>query len=149
MKCAACPFSLQCLRGSLGHPYPLRLCPKCKYICFIVDEYITVDVNMHSHRTPSMPTVEERKNAHIFTFRCEKRVITDRYVDRILVVTPKEDFTRRRHELVVTVDDPAPFGHPFVQLRYCVHCAGQFAEAHLYWQVMFHQLDAGDAMPKL
>jgi hypothetical protein len=112
-----------------------------------------VDVNMHSHRTPSMPEVMERKNAHIFTFRCQKRPITKRYVDHMIATVPRENIDREtsRHDaaLVVTVEDLAPFGQPLVQIRLCIACAGQFTEAGLYWQVMFHDLDAGDAMPRL
>lgn len=149
MKCAACPFSLTCLRGRLGHPYELRLCPQCGCICFLVEEHVTVDVNMHSHRRPQQPMMEERKNAHIVIFQCEKRQYTPNMLRTWAVRAPREQLMEAQYTDKVDLDDPGPGQQSLFQLRKCYACSGQFDRAGAYWKVHFHELDTGDAMPQL
>lgn len=141
MKCKQCPFHLVCAIGRLGHPYPVRLCPKCKDMCFVVETH------------PLGPFAPP--DAHVFHFQCEKRTIPEacqRDYDHILgqgsskfLSVTNIPMETRPDKFSMNIIDPVGTLR-LLQVRLCVACLGQLPEGHVYSKVIVHQLDSPEGL---
>jgi len=127
MTCKQCPFHLVCAM--------VRLCPKCKDMCFVVE----------------VPTGNSHPpDAHVFHFQCEKRQIPSpcqRDYDHILSQGPSKFLSVTNvpmetgpHRFSMNIEDPVGTQR-LLQVRLCIACLGQMPEGHVYSKVYMHQLD--------
>jgi len=141
VTCTRCPFSLVCLMGRLGHPYPVRLCPKCQDMCFVVDTHTL---------GPFAPP-----DAHVFHFRCEKRAIPrvcQEDYDHILsqgsskfLSVTNVPMETGPHKFSMNIPDPVGTQR-LLQVRLCIACLGQMPAGRVYSRVFMHQLDSPEGL---
>lgn len=123
--------------GRLGLPYPVRLCPKCKDMCFVVETQ------------PLGPFAPP--DAHVIHFRCEKRPIPracQEDYDHILSQSSSKFLSVTNvpmetgpHKFSMNIVDPVGTQR-LLQVRLCIACLGQMPEGHVYSKVYMHQLDS-------